>query len=93
MKNLVFFGVAIAVLSTVAFFAAASKQTPELSPTQLVNIEALADVETLPEVEIICSGFNSTEPIKRCFIATYDEEKMFIDCKYNGSPQSLCQSF
>ena len=40
MKKLIFCGVAIAVLSTVAFFAAASKKTPELSPTQLANIEA-----------------------------------------------------
>ena len=45
MKKWILCGVAIAVLSTVAFFAAASKQTPELSPTQLANIEALAKDE------------------------------------------------
>lgn len=36
---------AIAVLSTVAFFAVESKQTPNLFPTQLANIEALANPE------------------------------------------------
>ena len=50
MKKLLKCGVAIATLSSIAFFAAASKQTLELSPTQLANIEALAEDEGSGEI-------------------------------------------
>lgn len=45
MKKMIFSVVAIATLSSAAFFLTGNKLTTELTPIQLANIEALANGE------------------------------------------------
>ena len=80
MKKWIFCGVAIIVLSTVEFFTAASKETPELSPTQLANIEALAEDEGTPVGDCYLSASFNGEPGWYVFCDDRTSNSMIYPC-------------